>query len=392
MSERKTCFVIMPFGSKLDADGKETNFDLIYSGIIQPAVEEAGLRPLRCDEIERPGTIHDDMFEQIATAAAAVVDITNLNANVFYELGARHALRSAVTVLIRKKGGSVPFNIQDQRVIEYSTDRAGIVGSKAQVVRFLQAGLEGGEADSPFQPVLERLKAASAAADESRRIDEQHAFSFSVKARPGRSIEVRTGDLRKWKGVDVWVNSENTNMQMARFHDRSLSAVIRYYGAEKDENDEVTKDTIAMELAEQMAGRESVLPGTVFATTSGALAETHGVRKIFHVASVVGVPGAGYQALSEIVDTFVNRCLRRMDREGDLASIAFPMIGTGAGGSDVHQVAEKLVNTAAAYLAETDDTRVETVIFMAWNGRDLTACTAALAKCDLVEPASRVSQ
>lgn len=51
------------------------------------------------------------MFEQIAMDDIAIVDITTLNPNVFYELGIRHALRKGVTVLMKKVGSSIPFNI-----------------------------------------------------------------------------------------------------------------------------------------------------------------------------------------------------------------------------------------------------------------------------------------
>ena len=39
--------------------------------------------------------------------------------NVFYELGIRHALADNVTVLIKRVGAPIPFNIQGLAVIEY---------------------------------------------------------------------------------------------------------------------------------------------------------------------------------------------------------------------------------------------------------------------------------
>ena len=33
------CFVLMPFGKKMDAAGRVTNFDAVYAKIIAPAVE-----------------------------------------------------------------------------------------------------------------------------------------------------------------------------------------------------------------------------------------------------------------------------------------------------------------------------------------------------------------
>lgn len=385
----KTCFVIMPFGKKKDDSGNEIDFDLIYQDVIQEPVEGAGLTCVRCDEIEEAGSIHDDMFEQIATADVAIVDLTNLNANVFYELGARHALKDSVTILIRKRGGAIPFNIQDLRIIEYPSESGSFRESRKTIQTFVENGLDSGESDSPIQRVLERLHAEG---DESRRIEDLEASSYRLVEHPDKRIEIRTGDIRKWRGVDVWVNSENTNMQMARFYDSNLSAVIRYYGAKKDENEEIVEDTIAMALAEAMRGRESVAPGTVFATTGGALETTHGVKSVFHVASVIGVPGEGYRATPNILDNCVNSCLRRMDSEAmkaaGLRTIAFPMMGTGAGGGDVAQVARVLIETAVSYLMLNPESVIEKVIFMAWNRRDLEACAGALEHLPEMVPAT----
>src|SRR5262245_10603472 len=107
MTGRDTCFVIMPFGRKKDIDGAEIDFDAIYDYVIKPAV---ALRPdldcLRCGDIDAPGWIHGRMLRNIYEARVALVDTSTLNANVFYELGVRHALRKSVTVLLRSKGTS----------------------------------------------------------------------------------------------------------------------------------------------------------------------------------------------------------------------------------------------------------------------------------------------
>jgi hypothetical protein len=47
------------------------------------------------------GNIRSDMFALILEADIVICDITVHNANVFYELGIRHALRKKHTVLIK---------------------------------------------------------------------------------------------------------------------------------------------------------------------------------------------------------------------------------------------------------------------------------------------------
>jgi tetratricopeptide (TPR) repeat protein len=119
------CFVLMPFGKKMDAAGRVTNFDSIYLKIIAPAVARAGLEPIRADEEKIGGTIHKPMFERLMLCHYAVADITGANPNVFYELGIRHAMRPRSTVIVFGEGTVLPFDIALVRGISYKTDGSG---------------------------------------------------------------------------------------------------------------------------------------------------------------------------------------------------------------------------------------------------------------------------
>ena len=61
------------------------------------------------------------MLSTILEDRVAVVDTSTLNANVFYELGVRHALRRSTTVLIQRKGSTRPFNIAGMATLDYET-------------------------------------------------------------------------------------------------------------------------------------------------------------------------------------------------------------------------------------------------------------------------------
>src|SRR5262245_2751541 len=115
----------MPFGKKMDAAGRLTNFDSVYAQIIAPAIERARLKPIRADEEKVGGTIHKPMFERLMLCHYAVADITGANPNVFYELGIRHAMRPRSTVIVFGEGTVLPFDIALVRGIAYKTDGAG---------------------------------------------------------------------------------------------------------------------------------------------------------------------------------------------------------------------------------------------------------------------------
>ena len=387
METSDACFVIMPYGKKPDGNGNEIDFDEVYEAAIVKAVEAARLTPIRCDKIEEAGSIHRDMFEHIFQDPVAIVDITTLNANVFYELGARHALKDSVTVLIRRRDVEPPFNIQGLRVISYPGQDGGYQETIDTIKRFIENGLNQAHkehVDSPIREVLNHLRAQ----DKSNPIKDLQTFAYRLKTDPRRQIAVMTGDIRERSGIDVWVNSENTYMLMARFFDRSLSAVIRYLGARKNEFDEVIEDTIAKELAAAKGTeREVVPPGAVLVTSAGALAETHKVKKIFHVAAVQpNQVGDGWKAVDN-VDRCVATCLRKADalRDDDLRSIVFPMLGTGAGGLNVYEIAPLLLQQVVSYFILNPQCTVERVNFLAWNGRDLEACMHALDDRDEIE-------
>ena len=114
------CFVLMPFGKKPAAEGRLVDFDAVYDQLIQPAIVAAGLEPLRADEEMTGGVIHKPMYERLILCEYAIADLTTANANVFYELGLRHAVRPASTLLLFAQGlGQLPFDVAPLRAVPY---------------------------------------------------------------------------------------------------------------------------------------------------------------------------------------------------------------------------------------------------------------------------------
>lgn len=114
------CFVLMPFGQKVDpATGRTVDFDAVYHGLIAPAIVDAGMEVIRADEEVVGGVIHKAMYERLILCDYAVADLTTANANVFYELGLRHAVRPWSTVSIFAEGTRLPFDVGPLRGLPY---------------------------------------------------------------------------------------------------------------------------------------------------------------------------------------------------------------------------------------------------------------------------------
>lgn len=125
------CFVLMPFGKKPDAVGNTVEFDRVYQEIIVPAIDQAGLEAVRADEEMAGGIIHKPMYERLILCEYAVADLTTANANVFYDLGLRHAVRPWSTVLIFAEGGRLPFDVGLLRALPYKLASDGVPANAA---------------------------------------------------------------------------------------------------------------------------------------------------------------------------------------------------------------------------------------------------------------------
>ncbi len=158
----------MPFGRKATPSGVTVDFDLVYQDLIVPGVQGAGLEPLRADQELTGGIIHKPMFERLILCEFAVADLTAANANVFYELGVRHAVRPASTLLLFADGmGQQPFDVGLLRAVPYKLGADGrperLDADRAAITSRLRAARDM-TADSPvFQlvdgfPDIQRLK------------------------------------------------------------------------------------------------------------------------------------------------------------------------------------------------------------------------------------------
>ena len=124
-------FVAMPFGAKearaaAPASGSTpavpavtVDFDLVYDRLIAPALTKAGCIPFRADHEPGAGDIRTDMFFELVTADVVVVDVSVLNANVFYELGVRHGIGPRGVLMIHGGWCRAPFDVASDRRFEY---------------------------------------------------------------------------------------------------------------------------------------------------------------------------------------------------------------------------------------------------------------------------------
>lgn len=170
----KTCFVIMGYGVK-----NNINLDLTYNMIIKPCIIENRLKPYplyreekynayRCDEIGGSIAIDYKFVTCLNGADIVIADISTMNVNAIYELGARHALKPRSTILLCTKDKKKEFKFFDITyvpIIFY--DHAGktilpdeIQNVKCKLNNFLEFAIESTsvEPDNPIHRALNEGK------------------------------------------------------------------------------------------------------------------------------------------------------------------------------------------------------------------------------------------
>src|SRR5262245_585208 len=157
-------FVIRPFNVKKDSAGNSIDFERVHNELIAPALKAHGIAGSTTGEIVEPGNIREDMFSLIIEADVVVCDITFHNANVFYELGIRHALRKKRTILIKGEpaADATPFDILTDRYIAYDAIApATALDALTETIHVAQASER--ETDSPVFKMLPGLPEADVA-------------------------------------------------------------------------------------------------------------------------------------------------------------------------------------------------------------------------------------
>jgi O-acetyl-ADP-ribose deacetylase (regulator of RNase III) len=229
--------------------------------------------------------------------------------------------------------------------------------------------------DADLAKLIDRLSAISSALVDRRSghaVAEGRPAWFAVAGTQCR-LGVMFGDIHRVRSADVWVNSENTDMQMARVTEFSTSAVIRYWGAERDRSGRVRKDVVADELALRVGPHRPVAPGTVVVTGAGALGASNNVRHLIHVAAVSGEPGAGFHQVRDIGWCVTNVLVQATELARDdpcVRSILFPLLGTGMAGAAIKPTARTMLLAMVDHLRQEPDTPLRLISVLAYSERE----------------------
>lgn len=157
----RMCFYISPIGEP-DSEQRQ-HADLFLGSIVEPALEEFGLKVVRADKIGKPGMITAQIIEHIFRSKLVISDLSYHNPNVFYELCLRHVFRLP-TVQIIRSADKIPFDLDQFRTIQVDTSSIftmipNLQTYKAEIATQVRTALKDPDsADNPVTTYFPNLK------------------------------------------------------------------------------------------------------------------------------------------------------------------------------------------------------------------------------------------
>jgi hypothetical protein len=122
MTEKKRCYVVMPFSQTSDRH-TENYWTNHFINFLKPLIESSSLFVAN-----RSLPVRGDIIKQIITdlivSPVVVADLTELNPNVFWELGVRQSFKHG-TITIAQEGTKLPFDISSKGTLFYCDSHIG---------------------------------------------------------------------------------------------------------------------------------------------------------------------------------------------------------------------------------------------------------------------------
>ena len=132
-------FVVMPFGQKkTGVVGEnvpvEVDFDRLWERVYKPVLARAGFDPVRADR-DVGALIISEMIQRLAVSHLVVADVTLPNANVYYEIGVRHAAKERGCVLVGATWADPVFDLKQMRQLRFPLADGSVGDAAAEEAR-----------------------------------------------------------------------------------------------------------------------------------------------------------------------------------------------------------------------------------------------------------------
>ena len=164
-----------------------------------------------------PYKLFSNIVENIESSDIVIAILTDFNANVWYELGIRHTLKSG-TIMLLQEGQKVPFDISDFGIIFYK-DSIGLERLvRKEIERYLDK-LADNTCDSPVMYSLNNGVNKSV----EKKLEEMQQLIWRLVDEVPKDTRIRKDDGNR-KNRILWVDDYPSNNEsiIKLFEDRGI--------------------------------------------------------------------------------------------------------------------------------------------------------------------------
>ena len=251
----RDCFVIMPFSATASCTKDE--WTQIFEQVLKPAVESAGLDYVCRRSDATRGNIIGAIVQDLNDSYVVLADLTDKNANVFYELGVRHAIKDR-SILIAQKREDIPFDLQAYAYHVYGWKTPEERQALADKIRQLLVEMDSSP-DRPDNPVSDFLKVRHPAETELAAVsitpaETKIAQPLAGPASEGVDIQKLVGTLMaRNRPQDARMIYRLTRVELIPLINRILKSLN-----EKGKGGQVAKDQIFAKAVEYISVIEPI--------------------------------------------------------------------------------------------------------------------------------------
>lgn len=153
----RTCFFVTPIGSENSSDFKKMT--AILNNVINPVISEFGYESVVASDIQKIGSIGDQVFEAIKDSSLVISNLTGLNPNVMYETAVAHSFaKPTIMIMERSDKENLPFDLLGDRAVFFDNTIEGtgkLIEDLSMKIEHMQ------ENDQVDNPVIRVMKQAA---------------------------------------------------------------------------------------------------------------------------------------------------------------------------------------------------------------------------------------
>lgn len=199
--EKTKVFMIMPFQEdffeayEMLKERFNDKFDFSHAG----------------DDVTTQQNILKDIVQMIYDADVIIADLTDLNSNVFYELGIAHALNKKV-ISITKNISQLPFDIKSYRATEYSVHFKRFDNLIKELDKYLNGAIDGSvNFGNPVSDFLSTIKGTTVIKSQIKTDEDIGESGFiDYMADIEEKIELFTGTVEQMT-IDLQIMTDDVN-------------------------------------------------------------------------------------------------------------------------------------------------------------------------------------